>query len=164
MFKLLRGGITFSNVVALLALFLALGGTVYAAGKLSGKQIKPNSIPGNRVKKHSLTGTQLKANAVKGVASANAIAHVTYQSANATISPSGTGYTAITATCPTGLKALGGTASVGNPVNSYVNDFNFTSDHSGYVARIFTGGGISGTETDNVIVTAVCVPVTATTP
>lgn len=38
--------LSFSNVVACLALFIALGGTVYAAGKISGKQIKPSSLPG----------------------------------------------------------------------------------------------------------------------
>lgn len=58
---------TFSNVIALVALFMALGGTVYAAsGKISGSQIKPKSIPGNRIKAGSLTGTQLKAGSVTG--------------------------------------------------------------------------------------------------
>ena len=41
MLKRMRPRITFSNVVALLALFFALGGTVYAAAKISGKTIKP---------------------------------------------------------------------------------------------------------------------------
>ena len=48
-----------SLVISLLALFIALGGTVYAASKISGTQIKKGSIPGNRLKKHSLTGTQI---------------------------------------------------------------------------------------------------------
>lgn len=160
MFKLLRGGITFSNVVALLALFLALGGTVYAAGKISGKTIKANSIPGNRVKKHSLTGTQLKVKAVKGVASANAIARVTYQTATATLDPAATQSILLTATCPSGLKAIGGGATVGRPVDSFVNDATITTDHTGYFAH----GATFGTATDTLIVTAACIPVTATTP
>jgi len=159
MSKQLRGRVTFSNVVALLALFFALGGTVYAAGKLSGKQIKANSIPGNRVKKHSLTGTQLKVNAVKGVASANAIARVTYQSASQAVDPAvNTPYT-VTATCPTGLKAIGGGISDSDSNNGFVNDSTITADHSGYTGHVF-----SGTVATTFTATAVCVPVTATTP
>lgn len=68
--------LSFSNVVACLALFVALGGSVYAAGKISGTQIKPKSIPGNRlkaktltakqVKPHSLTGAQIQAGSLTG--------------------------------------------------------------------------------------------------
>jgi hypothetical protein len=56
--------LTFSNVVALAALFFALGGTVYAAGQINGAQIKPKSIPGNRIKPKSISTTQLKAGSV----------------------------------------------------------------------------------------------------
>ena len=60
----IRKVLTFSNVVACLALFMALGGTVYAAGKISGTQIKPKSIPGNRLKAGAVATNQLKAKAV----------------------------------------------------------------------------------------------------
>jgi hypothetical protein len=44
--------------VATLALFLALsGGIVWAAGRLNGRQIKPNSLPGNRIMKKTRRGT-----------------------------------------------------------------------------------------------------------
>jgi hypothetical protein len=53
--------LSYSNVVATLALFLALSGSaVWAAGGLSGKHIKPNSLPGNRLKKNSLRNAKLK--------------------------------------------------------------------------------------------------------
>jgi len=58
--------LSFSNVVACLALFVALGGSVYAAGKINGKQIKPNSLPGNRVKAKTLPGNRVKANSLAG--------------------------------------------------------------------------------------------------
>jgi hypothetical protein len=49
------------NAVALLALFVALGGTSYAAAALiSGFQIKPHSIPRNRLTNKAIT--QLKGN------------------------------------------------------------------------------------------------------
>ena len=52
-----RPRITYANVVATMALFLALaGGTVWAANKINGKQIKKNSLPGNRIKKNTAAG------------------------------------------------------------------------------------------------------------
>lgn len=66
MLNRLRRGVTFSNLVALIALFVALGGTVYAASKINGKTIVKNSIPGNRIKKGSLTGSQIKNQALTG--------------------------------------------------------------------------------------------------
>lgn len=51
-------------VVALLALFVALGGTVYAAShaKLDGRAIKVKSLPGNRLKPGSVAANRLSAN------------------------------------------------------------------------------------------------------
>jgi len=47
-------------IVALIALLVSLGGTVYAASKISGKTIKRGSEPGNRLKKDTVTGKQVK--------------------------------------------------------------------------------------------------------
>lgn len=50
-------------VVAGLALFVALGGTVYAAKKkarIDGKAVKVKSLPGNRVKLRSISANRLK--------------------------------------------------------------------------------------------------------
>jgi hypothetical protein len=57
---MLRSRLTYANVVATLALFIALGGTSVAASNLiSGSKIKRDSIPGDRLKKHALTSTQV---------------------------------------------------------------------------------------------------------
>ncbi|HET9199045.1 MAG TPA: hypothetical protein VFN92_12425 [Solirubrobacterales bacterium] len=53
-------------VVAGLALVAALSGTVYAAGKISGKTIKVKSLPGNRLAPASVPGNRLKPGAIKG--------------------------------------------------------------------------------------------------
>ncbi len=55
-----------ATIVAYLALFVALGGSVYAAtsNKINGQKIKPNSVPGNRIKKGSLTGTQINSSSL----------------------------------------------------------------------------------------------------
>ena len=67
MWQGVRQSLSFSNVVAVTALFFALGGTVYAAaGKIDGSQIKPSSIPANRIKAKSLTANQIKAKAISG--------------------------------------------------------------------------------------------------
>lgn len=55
-----------SPALALLALFFALGGTVYAAKKIDGRQIKVKSIPGNRLALQSIPGNRLKPGAIAG--------------------------------------------------------------------------------------------------
>jgi hypothetical protein len=56
-------------VVAALALFVALGGTVYAAKKarIDGKAVKVKSLPGNRLKLRSIAANRLKPSVLKGV-------------------------------------------------------------------------------------------------
>jgi hypothetical protein len=51
-------------VVSALALFVALGGTVYAAkkAKIDGKAVRVKSLPGNRVKLRSIPANRLKRN------------------------------------------------------------------------------------------------------
>jgi hypothetical protein len=54
----------YANVVATLALVVALGGTSYAAVKVTGKDVKNNSLTGKDVKNNSLTGKDLKKQSV----------------------------------------------------------------------------------------------------
>jgi hypothetical protein len=60
-------------VIATIALFAALGGTVYAAGKISGRAIKVKSLPGNRLKLHSVPANRLKPGAFPGGSSSTAL-------------------------------------------------------------------------------------------
>jgi len=53
-------------VVAGLALMVALGGTVYAAGKINGHAIKVKSLPGNRLAVKSVPPNRLKPGAFSG--------------------------------------------------------------------------------------------------
>jgi hypothetical protein len=46
--------------IACLALFAALGGTVYAAKKVDGRSIRVKSLPGNRLAPASVPGNRLK--------------------------------------------------------------------------------------------------------
>ena len=66
MFTRIRAGLTYANVIATLALFLALGGGAYAAFKLpknsvGSKQIKKNAVNSSKVKDRSLLAGDFKA-------------------------------------------------------------------------------------------------------
>ena len=169
---------SFSNIVACLALFIALGGSVYAAGKISGKQIKPNSLPGNRikpktlpanrvkphsltgrqVKQKSLTGAQIKPNSLTGeqidektlTVSAAALSNVHYESTTLELSWK---TTPATANCPSGSYAIGGGATLSNDDGAFVNSNGPSPLRTGWTATAYSWGEPGPTMT----VTAICV-------
>jgi hypothetical protein len=53
-------------LIACLALFVALGGTVVAATKIDGRTIRVKSLPGNRLTPASLPGNRLQAGTIPG--------------------------------------------------------------------------------------------------
>ncbi len=55
-----------ATVLAALALFVALGGSVYAAARIDGATIKANSLPGNRVVVGSLPPNRLREGSIPG--------------------------------------------------------------------------------------------------
>ncbi len=71
MIEAFRRRLTFANTLAVIALFISLGGTVYAAGKLSGSQIRVRSLPGNRLRQNSVTAKEVKESSLKAVPLAN---------------------------------------------------------------------------------------------
>jgi hypothetical protein len=154
----LRKVFTFSNVVACLALFMALGGTVYAAGKINGKQIQPSSIPGNRlkassvatkqlkakavtpgkVKPNSLTGTQINESTLTGV-TASRLASVQYGVATVALGDESTTFGGGTfgfAGCPPGTYVIGGGVLLSNNEYSYINDSGPTPNNLGWAAHV----------------------------
>jgi hypothetical protein len=66
----IRQRFTFANVVAVLALFVALGGASYAATKINGKSIKKQSIAGNRLKADTVDGARINESTLGEVPSA----------------------------------------------------------------------------------------------
>jgi hypothetical protein len=52
--------------VACLALFVALGGTVYAAARIDGHTIRVRSLPGNRLAPGSTPGNRIRAGTITG--------------------------------------------------------------------------------------------------
>jgi hypothetical protein len=63
--RLLRH-LSFSNVIAMLALFVALGGAAYAGSKISGSSIKNGSIGGGKLKNETITASKIKKGTITG--------------------------------------------------------------------------------------------------
>src|SRR3954453_4623763 len=51
---------TYANVMSTLAVFIALGGSSYAAVRINGARIKSHSIPAIKLKRNSLTGREIR--------------------------------------------------------------------------------------------------------
>ena len=175
--KRMRKLFSFSNAIAVLALFLALGGSVYAAStnKINGSKIKPKSIPGNRIKANSLTAAQIKAKTLTGAkvkpgsltgkqvvgstltgVSAAGLAAVNYAVTTVTLGMHKTGGTTSTASCPSGQRVIGGGALLSNDGPASVNDSGPTASRSGWEATAYSGAqGITMT------VTAICTVVSS---
>jgi hypothetical protein len=66
----MRDRLTYSNVVATLALFIALGGTGYAAATITSSDIKNRTIKGGDVKKNALGGTEINERKLRQVPNA----------------------------------------------------------------------------------------------
>ncbi|HTT93558.1 MAG TPA: hypothetical protein VMF55_02740 [Solirubrobacterales bacterium] len=58
--------LTFSNVIALVALFVALGGAAYAGSKLNGRNIVNGSIGGGKLKNETITAKKIKKGTITG--------------------------------------------------------------------------------------------------
>jgi hypothetical protein len=56
----LRKRLTYANVMSTVAVFIALGGSSYAAFTLDGSTIKDRSIAGKKVRHNTLTGVQIR--------------------------------------------------------------------------------------------------------
>src|SRR3954447_21001895 len=63
----IRDRLTYANVVATLALFVALGGTSFAVSQITSRDIKNRSIKGVDVKKNALSGTEIKESKLRTV-------------------------------------------------------------------------------------------------
>lgn len=68
----MRQGLTWprpATIVALLALFAALAGSAYAAGRIDGRTVKVKSLPGNRLKPGSVPANRLRPGVLANLAS-----------------------------------------------------------------------------------------------
>ena len=112
-----RERLTYANVVATIALFMAAGGTSYAALTITGKNVRNNSLTGRDIKNRSLGAGEFRPGQLpagrqgpkgdRGEAGATS-AVVRYGPVSAPYA--GGGFGTSTAQCQAGEKALGGGA------------------------------------------------------
>ena len=99
-----------TNVIGLVALFFALGGTAFAArGLITGSDIAADTITGANVNESTLGKVPSSTNAdLLGGASASSFlrGYVTVNGATVTLAPGQSGYAE--ALCPSGKQVLGG--------------------------------------------------------
>jgi len=71
--KRIRPHLTYANTVATLALFIALGGSSYAAVKITGKNVRNGSLTGKDIKRKSIGSRPIKQSSLKAVANAKRV-------------------------------------------------------------------------------------------
>jgi hypothetical protein len=126
-----RSRLSYANVTASLALFVALGGTSYAAIKLPARsvgtiqlksravtnaKIAPNAVDGSKVRDGSLTGLDI-AGKVAAAITADRLAYVRHITVVATNDPAPAGSFSTkggVAACPPGTFVVGGGVSLGD--------------------------------------------------
>jgi hypothetical protein len=171
-----RPRLTYANVTATLALFLALSGGAYAATALprnsvGRRQIKNNAVNAAKVLDGSLRGADIKESSLTRVpsatnavhaAAAGAIDKVTYKSATSgvpgvapgpVVTPVATG----TVTCNPGQRVISGGVKVDNPAEAFVIDSYPDVGNTAWTVRV----GNAGAPPVGFTVVAVCTAVTA---
>jgi hypothetical protein len=68
-----RARLTYANVMATIAVFVALGGSGYAAVTIDGSQLKERSVGGRKLKLDTLTGKEVKEPKLGKVPNADAL-------------------------------------------------------------------------------------------
>lgn len=92
---MLRPRVTYANVVATLALFVALGGGAYAVTKITGADVRDRSLTSRDLKSNSANGRVVKERSLGAVPRAQNAARLAGQPAGRFL-----------VSCPSGTKAL----------------------------------------------------------
>ncbi len=77
MLTTLRRHLSYANVTATLALFVALGGSSYAVATLNGRQLKNRSVRATKIARNTLTGTEIRESRLGQVPSAARVGGLT---------------------------------------------------------------------------------------
>jgi hypothetical protein len=98
--------LTFSNAIAVIALFIALGGAAYAGTKINGKNIVNKSIGGGKLKNETITANKIKKGTITSAQIAPGSIDSTQINVNTltTVPSAQTATTATTATSATTAK------------------------------------------------------------
>jgi hypothetical protein len=183
MSRLIRHRPSPAMVVALLALFIAMAGTGYAASQLPAnsvgpKQLKKNAVERVKIKNNAVNGAKVLDNSLNGqdikesalakvpaaaladnathATGAAALDKVTYKAATA-VAPPGSGNNA-SAVCDAGQHVVGGGVRVDDPINAFIVDDYPDAANTAWTGRV----GDAGTAAVGFTVYAVCTTVSTT--
>jgi hypothetical protein len=191
MLRSIRSRLTYANIVATLALFVALSGGAYAAATLprnsvGAKQLRKKAVTRVKIMNRAVTSAKIAANAVTGfhvvestlakvpvaAAADHATSADTASSAGSaalsrldyeskTVTVPSGGTITASVSCPSGFYATGGGARVSNDNDAYVN-------HSGPSSRTTWDATAypyaSVTPDTTMTVNVICAPAAAATP
>jgi hypothetical protein len=101
----LRSHLSYANVTASLALFIALGGTSYAVSRIDSRDVVDNSLRGKDIRNRTLRGNDLRRNSIGGGAIKERALGRVPLAANAE-SVSGRTADDLRVRCPTGTTAV----------------------------------------------------------
>jgi hypothetical protein len=160
-------------VISLIAVFVALGGTGYAAfavpkNSVGTKQLKKGAVTGAKIKNGSITGANFNLSKLGTVPSATnatyatsaSIAKLTYVVTSTTV-PSIMQNQDESASCPAGTNVVGGGVRLGDTTDDYINDSG-PNGRTGWISNVHSTSSPSTTQ--SVTVTAICAPAAATAP
>jgi hypothetical protein len=80
LFIKLRSHLNFANVVALLALFVALSGTSYAVSKVGAKNIRKNAVRSKHIKRSQVTSADIRNRTIRPIDIAPSVTGKTLES------------------------------------------------------------------------------------
>jgi hypothetical protein len=182
----LRPRLTYANVTATVALFVALGGGAYAAtvlpfNSVGSDQLKKSSVGTAKIKNNAVTGVKLRDNSVGGAdinestlakvpsataadtaahaAAAAALDTATYKTAAGTAAASSAANVA-TATCDSGQHVIGGGVKLSTPGIGVINDSYPDSSNTAWTAHVGNGSSGSSAASLTFTVYAICTTVT----
>jgi hypothetical protein len=142
--------------MATLALFIALGGSGYAAATQIGRnsvgtlQLKKNAVTSLKVRDNSLTGADINEATLATTAAA-----VAYKTAAAT-APASSAANSATATCDSGQQVIGGGVKLDPPNVGLVNDSFPDSNNTAWTARVGNASNGNNARSVNFTVYAIC--------
>lgn len=140
-----------ATAISLVALFVALGGTTYAAVTITGKNVKNGSLTGKDIRSQSVTGRDIRDSTLSDVASARTLStkKLRVRSAQTVIggNPQNGNYNSgvVSVSCAKGEVALSaGTAWVGPTENLELNTqyVRLTVDATGKPRGATASGGV----------------------
>ena len=163
----LRQRLTYANVTATLALFIALGGTSYAAvqiprNSVGADQLRPSSVRSSEVKDRGLQlrdlslGTRSSLRGARGPAGPQGPAGgsvvalgLSYRTAEGTVPAAGAfpGLSSTTATCDAGQRVTGGGLRVDSGDDTSARESYPNLSNTAWTVRVGNDGGVPSTYT-----------------